>query len=520
VTIADPAGLWLLAAAIPLTALYLYRTRPRLLRVPHLALWDETIAEERRWGGARLRELVSLATLLGAIAALALALAGAEIPAWAHRPRAYTVLLDTSASMRTIEPDGRSRATAAQAFLKELAARLYYNDTLTLRPSPGDHFAPFAASAAAHPPGGELLVLSDRSEPAPEIPGARWVRIASERPNVGFTHAAASRAPEERWTTVRVRARNFGRVAATVRVDWRLDGASRRADPVALEPGGERELAMTFEGAPDGGELWVVLTPSDAYAPDDDARLRLPPARPLAVGVFHEGRANPFLMEALAILAEEDEIDPKLSFVEPAARFASIKVPPSTVAIFDGGTLETPPPAGRYLWIGTAGAGLPLRVGAPIAAPPVVTWNPASPVNRFLDLSSLHLRAARPIEANGDAQTLVETEQAPIGCLRRDADGALVYLGFRLDESDFVLSPSFPIFLRNALRWLTEPPIEPARFDPIESDNAPKAPAEDPAALLPPPPVAWRNVPHAVLLAILGALLLAIELVARLRARS
>lgn len=511
-TLARPEALWLMALAAPLTALFLFRIRPRLVRVPCLALWAETLAEERRWGGVRLRETVSWTLLTAGLAALALALAGAEFPDWGRRPAAYAVLVDTSASMNAVEAGGRTRAADAGAFLRELKNRLYYNDTLTVVRSPGDHFAPLLSTP---PPAGNLVILSDRSEPAPEPAGARWLKLATDRPNAGLTHAVIGRAPEERWHTARVRARNFGSAAASVKLDWRLNGRPLRSDPLELTPGQERELALTLADLPDGGELTVVLTPPDAYPLDDDAHLQVPPARPASVVVVHGDKPNPFLLEALAILTEGGEIGAAGGFKVAAADFDPASVAPGTILIFDGGTLAAPLPPGRRLLLGTEGA---LETGAALASPEVVSWNPASPLNRFLDFSPLQVRAARPVRANGHTETLVETEREVIGMARRDAAGALIYLGFRLDESDFALLPAFPIFLRNALRWLAEPPsAPPARFDPVESDIAPKAGGEAAEELLPAKPVPWKNIPHAALLAMAAAALLAVELALRSR---
>lgn len=495
-TIATPAGLWLLAAGAPLIAMFLYRVRPRVVRVPYLALWTESVAEQRRWGGPRVREVASLLLLLGAVVALALALAGAEIAALAHAPVHYVVLVDASPSMQAVEADGSTRAAAAERFIDALRARLYYNDTIEIRRSPHDRFAPFVASVAADPPAGTLLALSDRSEPCAPL-GARWAALATDRPNAGLTHAVVGRAPEERWFTARVRVRNFGADRAALRVDWRLDGASRRSDPLALGPGAEVELAMTFDDAPRGGALWVVLTPSDAYALDDDVKLALPDARATPVAVFHGGKPNAFLMEALAMLREAGELDADLSFVEPVEKFGGIEIGPRVVCVFDGPGRD----AARALVLG-GGA------GEPIEAPRVVSWNASHPINRFLDYSAVHLRTARAVA--GDA-SLVETPGAVLGA----TGPGRVELGFRLDESDFALSPSFPIFVRNALRWLSDPPVEPVRFDPIESDIAPKEAGEPVAALLPDPPAPWRNVPHAVGLAAVAVALLIGEWILR-----
>lgn len=495
-TLSTPAGLWLLAAGAPLIALFLYRVKPRVVRVPYLPLWMESVAEQRRWGGPRVREVVSLALLLAALAAMSLALAGAEVAALARAPVHYIVLVDESPSMQAVEADSITRAVAAERCIEALRGRLYYNDTLDVRRSPEDRFAPFVASVAADPPAGTLLVLSDRSEPCAELP-ARWAALATDRGNVGLTHAVVGRAPEERWFSARVRVRNFGAAPATLRADWRLDGASRRSDPLSLAPGEEVELAMTFDDAPRGGELRVVLTPTDAYPLDDDVKLALPDARAVPVAVFHGGKPNAFLMEALAMLREAGEIDADLSFIEPVERFDEIEIGSRVVCVFDGPGR----PADRALVLG-GGA------GAPIESPRVVSWNVAHPINRFLDFSAVHLRAARAVV--GD-ETLVETPEAVVGATWPGR----VELGFRLDESDFALSPSFPIFVRNALRWLSDPPVEPVRLDPVESDIAPKAAGEPPDALLPEPPRAWRNVPHAVLFAMLAVVLLVSEWLVR-----
>ena len=96
-----PAGLWLLALAIPLIVLYFIRTRRRELQVPSLLLWDTAPRFEGNsaFFQKMQRDPLLLLQLL-ALVLLAIALARPFMTVMGEGERRVVVVLDTSASMK------------------------------------------------------------------------------------------------------------------------------------------------------------------------------------------------------------------------------------------------------------------------------------------------------------------------------------------------------------------------------------------------------------------------------------
>ena len=74
---------------------------------------------------------------------------------------------------------------------------------------------------------------------------------------------------------------------------------------------------------------------------------------------------------------------------------------------------------------------------------------------RFVDLTGLHLRAALKTRALPWGQPLAEADSGPLIGVGEHSGLRVISVAFALEDSDWPLRVSFPIFLTNAVRWLS-----------------------------------------------------------------
>lgn len=463
-----PGFLWLLALAVPVAVLHFYRGRIRTLPVPTLLLWDRVlVVEERRTALQRLRHLASLLVALGSIAVLALALAEPEIPGLTPRARRFALVVDTSPEIEVRGPDGRPRREAAMAVARELLDRLGRKDTASIFDAAG-LVAPATADAGtrraalnriprglpaldaealhrlvrAADPEAELLVISARVWAG----GVKVVRVGAPAANAGLVAMEARR--EKGRVAIDVEARNAADAPAARTIEIRVRGRKAAEAPAALGPRESRRFALEVPAQPGEMLLEARLVPADPVPEDDLAGFVLEGAGPVPVLVVSDAEPDPHLVSALQVLQAAGET------VVGAANprdVAAARVP-GAVVIFD----RCDPPAaledGGFLIAGGGGAHAPARILGRADAPSVIGWDRASPLNRWTGYSGVHIRRSGILDGPG----LLETDRGAVAAAGRGPGLAWIQFGFsfRVEESDFALTPAFPIFLREALRWL------------------------------------------------------------------
>jgi len=88
-----------------------------------------------------------------------------------------------------------------------------------------------------------------------------------------------------------------------------------------------------------------------------------------------------------------------------------------------------------------------------VRTPQVLRWSRTHPVMRYVDLRDLTIASALALRARG-GEVLAEGE-VPLIWAYDGAGIRAIVLGFGLPESDLPLQIAFPIFLNNALAWLS-----------------------------------------------------------------
>lgn len=318
----NPIGLVALLAVPAVIAIHLFRRRFRPHVVSALFLWrdpDRTALSGRK--PERLRASASLFLEVAAAALLALAFAGLKLPGSGEAAHLVAVL-DESASMdaRGGENEGESAADRARAVVRERIASLPRGSRVTLvasgsRPrllagpasfpseaeerlgaySPraaGHDLLPAVALALEIAAGGDVLVVTDRFEPAPFPPEVELLSVGEPHDNAAIAHAARAvetdRETGESKERLRLTIANGTarprESAPPRRLVIRASGAGAPLleRPVEFAPG-ESRASFSVDLPPGAPALEIALEPPDALAIDDRAFLSPAPPRPIAI---------------------------------------------------------------------------------------------------------------------------------------------------------------------------------------------------------------------------------------------
>ncbi len=120
------------------------------------------------------------------------------------------------------------------------------------------------------------------------------------------------------------------------------------------------------------------------------------------------------------------------------------------------------PSPGRYLFVNTVPEGVPLEVQGKVQDPPIVDWDRTHPAMRYLDLSKVAIQEAMRVRPLGGGRALVESNLTPLIYAMDEGGVKAIFLGFDLYRTDLPLRVAFPLFVSNALRWLSPSRLEDA----------------------------------------------------------
>ncbi|MBL8763440.1 MAG: VWA domain-containing protein [Phycisphaerae bacterium] len=299
----------------------------------------------------------------------------------------------------------------------------------------------------------------------------------ADRENIGITALSARRDPVDRGTVrlfVRLGNASNGPRDALVRAV--ADGSIVAAREVRVpgrreEDRGDASVRLEFS-RPEPGLVTVSLSAADALACDDTAAVWINSARrPSIMLVAPSGpdgrpRPDPFLARAVGVTEPES-----LALVTPdgyAAAWAdrdARRAPPADVVIFDRVEPRAPPPVSSLSF----GAGVPaLGVGiepgddgpdAPAAR--ALAWRRDHPLLAHVSLDELvvfpgaTLRHAPQPASGARLLSLADGANGPLIGLIEDGAARRVFIAFDLERTNWGPDLSFPVFLINAIDYLS-----------------------------------------------------------------
>jgi von Willebrand factor type A domain/Aerotolerance regulator N-terminal len=505
---ANPGMLWWgLLVAVPL-ALYLFRRKPRTVRVSTLIFFKALAREhqESTWL-RRLKHLLSLLLSIAVIAGATLAMARPVVAPAAGALRNVVILLDRSASMAARD-DGGERLARAVAQLRNRLAGLPASvpvsvmaydrrpeillapsldrraveralSEVRVRPVEGDARAglKLAARLAALERPARIWHATDEppAQPVPEESvvagdGSAAVKLAG----VDVEHIAVASGPFRNAgiTAFQLRAlplehgrfEAFVQVHATgtavseVKLDMRLDGKLVALRQLSVAAGGRERLLIPVE-AGEGKVLSLkVSVPGDALDLDNEVHARIPEPRPVRV-VWVSQSVDPFTKLALTSITRRNQV--RVFQAVPSSWPPKQK---PDVAIFDGWLPKTwptdcsvvlidpPGSAGPVEAVRIKGRGLPLSAVRPTDSRHPLLFGVAS--------ARVAVTQTCTVDTDGPLEPLWVGPSGPLLLAGEVKGQRLVVMAFSPRRSERLgLMASYPLLIGNAVFWSARPRV-------------------------------------------------------------
>lgn len=486
--------LWAIPLLGGIIALWMLRLKRQDVTVSSLYLWN-AVTQERQANAPfqKLRRHLLLFLQLLLALLLVLALARPFVFGQARTGHIIVLVLDTSASMNATDVKPSRLAAAKTAAGDFLGREMSGGDVATVltassRPTSvlpgftGDHqrlqaaidgAAPtdtvadmagamtLAQSLVAGRDGAEIRVLSDGAYSADTLKklaavpyGGTDVKLTSigtaTPDNVAITRIDGRRNVQTGGYEVFAQVQSLGSTPHSGgTLSLLKDGTLIDARALNSAAG---ELDETFDSPllKSGGVITARLDDvKDDLVADNQASLVLAPPQPRKVLLVTTGSL--FLERGL-------NLDPDVILEECAPdEFATVGRHGAGYAlvVFDGALPAAPLPPGNYLVFDALSEQTPLLGEGTADTPSFVDEDRTHPVMRFVDLSGLHLRQALKTRAQSWGQPLAEADSGPLIGVGEHNGLRVISVAFALDDSDWPLRVSFPIFLTNAVRWLS-----------------------------------------------------------------
>jgi len=486
--------LWAIPLLGGIVALWMLRLKRQEVRVSSLYLWNSLLQETQ--ANAPIQKLRrSLLLFLQLLLAFLLVLALARPFVYGSGLAGHTIvlILDTSASMNATDTRPTRLAAAKSAAEDFVAHQMRGGDVATVlaassKPAslasgftsdggrlqaaidtapPTDTVADMPAaltlaqSLVGTHAGAEIRVFSDGAYSAGDLKKLAAIPlggtdvslnpIGTATPdNLAITRMDGRRNPQTGTNEVFVEVQNLGTQAHSGgTLSLLKDG--RLVDARALNFTNNVQIE-TFDSPllKDGGVVTARLDDvKDDLAADNQASLVLTPPRTRRVLLVTDG--NIFLERGLNldpdVILEECTLGEFTTIGKSGAGYGMV--------VFDGALPAKPLPPGNYLVFGANTAQMPVSSSGSSDNPVYIDETRTHPVMRFVDLEGLHLRTALHTQTQPWGQSLADADSGPLIAAGEHDGLRVVSVSYNLSDSDWPLRVSFPIFLTNAVRWLT-----------------------------------------------------------------
>ena len=448
---AAPAFLWLLAALPLVVVFHFLRARTRRLDVSALFLWQQAreVAERRR----RFSPTWSLLLQLLAVTLAALALAQPDLRR--EGPPDLVVVIDASASMAAVDPEGArlerardavmtlaadaGRVALVRAGLEPRLALPFTDDRAVLEEALDDFTAAdrgadleralalaFDLARQRDGEAGRVALVSD--DPGPARADVIRVDVGGSGENIGIIGFDLG----IQQAFVAVASNAVG--PRSVGVELRQDGALLASSELLVPSGDQASVTFPIDVAAGLVEARLVGLPAaDALALDDVA---FAGQRPLAVVVDSEVES---VMRALRAIPGVSTRLTGLARTTPADVRVLTGMDPDDAPAGDLILLPAPQPQPDYVTVGS--------------------WDRADALLRFVDLREVVVGLAPVDEAEASAQgdepgwTVLarSTDLRPVLRWREDERGRVLQFLVHPSQTDLVFRPAFPTLIANVV---------------------------------------------------------------------
>jgi len=463
------------ALIIPVIILfYLLRQKREEELVSSTLLWQKVLADsisQTPWQKLRRNLLMFLQLLLAAL--LVLALMRPYLVRMQEPGRDLLVLLDTSASMGTVE-EGKTRLDLAKAEILELVegqkpgtrfSVIAVGQVPEVLVNQADNPADAASRLKKVEPGlyganlepalslvtallqkgnrTRVVFFSDGGAIVPEepvsVPDFEYVKVGSRDDNLAVGTFALRDGPEGLLALTRID--NFGSRETEATVNFFSGGKLLDIQSAGVEPGGSAHL---FWQVPGGTPfLEVRLETDDGLAEDNNAWLVPRQGRQAKVLLVTKG--NIFLEQVL-------KLNPSLEVHKVGPGDYSGVQEEYSLYIFDGFWPDKTP-RGQLLVINPPSSSGLLESGEEKDTGQLEAVQ-GHALLQYVSWADVHIAAGKGLISKGGWQPLLTSGGRPLITAGRVGQSRTAVFGFDLHNSDLPLRPAFPILIQNMLDWL------------------------------------------------------------------
>jgi len=462
--------------------LYLFKRKVENQLVPSILLWQRNLQGReavRPWEKLR-RNLLLLLQLLAALL-LVLALMRPAVPTGGVSAPHVILVIEQSGSMLAREGEETRFARAVQT-ARQLVEELGSGQTVTLIEAgreprvriaqSGDRQAvlrelqalvpqagrsdtaaalSLAAAISAERPGSEVIWLGDGqtegldpAAPAPISGSFRFLQMGAERENTAL--AAFAVQPAAAGAEALVRIDNKGSLPSSGSVALYDQAGHLLAADRFFAAAGE-SVALSFSSLPESPFYLAAIEPEHDGLPEDNKRWSVPFAAGTGKAALVSPQGNRFLHQVLQAAGKlEVEILPEISAQKDLER---------DLWVFDGIVPESLPEGNILLiapnrktdWLPYEGMRELDRLPQAVASD--------HPLLQYVEWADVHVARAAVLGEMAGVEPLVRAGGTDLVKAGTIAGRRVVIAAFDLHDSDLPLRPAFPIFMQNALNWLT-----------------------------------------------------------------
>ena len=306
-----------------------------------------------------------------------------------------------------------------------------------------------ARSLAMASKNAEVYIISDggvseRDLALNDLPQVAFIGVGERCDNLGIIDLDLREGlGQQRESELFVGLRNFGDQPRRATLRLLLDGKVIDVKDINFDPRAPKSALFRNLTATDG-ILELRLDATDDLAADNVVQGVLHLKKETNVLLVTQG--NFFLRQLLEL-----HPDFRVTAVSPAGYSPD---PPHDLVIFDDWSPAELTP-GSYLMFHAAPPLTGVRATTePLTNPVIVDWNRLHPLTRYVNFEPVSIQRALHISAPTWSQVLAESADAPMIMFFEDRRVACLTIAFRIQDSDWPLHVSFPVFLSNTVRWL------------------------------------------------------------------
>jgi len=466
----SPAALYLTLSSLAIIVLALLRSDIRRREVAALFLW-ETLPSEPRSSSIHLRRLLDPLLLLQLVCLFLLVavLAQPVLSSRVQRISALAIVVDASASMRTVRDDGSTCYDAAIERALEIVdespaeytAVVFLSSRTTLTTHETVSKAPIRSDLSASEPtwngdgtsddlvnalsaaGGvdrfdRIVFISDR--PLEDAPGTVETFAVSGGDNVALTAFSVRENVGSSGATAFVQLVNSTDTYQDIEVVV-SDGHTQTSLPVLLSPGVPERVIVPFP-ASSGSTFTTTLETDDAFAGDNTRYFALD--RALDLRVWWIGDTNQYLWAALrasAPIVEAGSPDTADVIVVYDAQVPATLS--GTILLVHGEIVDE------------------AELAADVAGGPVRASGVDSPLLEGVEPADLYVTGLPgDVRVPNDATVLLEAASIPLLVTWKTQRHEAILISTTLDATNLPITVDFPILIRNVLSAVVRLPAE------------------------------------------------------------